>query len=113
MPQYKLAIADKVHVPIKIDVNNGGKNKHFSFLLVADRLPQDEIKERTKNPDMPVSEFVKSVVTGWQGQTLVVDEDDKPAEFSAETFDVMLGLPGFGLVAYKAYFEECGAKSKN
>lgn len=110
---YKLNIADVVHVPIKFDVNNGGKNKHFSFFLVCDRLEQDEIKDRTKDPEMPVSDFVKSVTKGWIGQTIVVDEEGKPAEFSDETFGLMLKMPGFSLIAYKSYFEECGAKAKN
>lgn len=109
----KLAIANIVRVPIKFEVNEQGKTKSFFFHLLCDRLSQDEIGERTKDPEKKLSEFVRGVTLGWEGQTLVLDEDDKPADFSLETFDLMFGLPNLALLAYNSYFKEVGAKAKN
>ncbi len=110
---YKLVVEDTVKVPVKFTLNNAGKVASFSFSLTCDRLTQEEIRERTKDGDGLVSDFLRGVIKGWSGQTLVVDEDDKPAEFNTEALDVMLSTTGVPIILYHAYFKECGAKEKN
>ena len=110
---YKLAIDNTVKVPVKFTLNSAGKVASFSFSLTCDRLNQEEIRNRTQNGEGLVSEFLTGVIKGWQGQTLVVDEDGKPADFNADALDVMLSTAGVSIVIYTAYFKECGAKEKN
>lgn len=110
---YRLSIENTVHVPVKFTLNNAGKAAAFSFSLKCDRLEADELKERIERKDLLISDFLRGVVKGWQGQTLVVDEDGKPAEFGPDALDVMLATAGLGTVVYMAYMKECGAKEKN
>lgn len=108
----KLAIANIVKVPVKFTLNNGGKIAQFAFNVTCDRLDQAEIKSRLEG-DAIISEFLSGVITGWDGQKLVVEEDGTPAEFDAESLDMMLSTAGVSPAIFNAYLKECGAKEKN
>lgn len=110
---FKLAIANTVKVPVKFTLNNGDKIAAFSFNVTCDRLDQAEIKSRLGDGDALISEFLADVITGWDGQKLVVEEDGTPAGFDAEALDMLLGTAGVSLVIFNAYLKECGAKVKN
>lgn len=109
----KLAIANIVKVPVKFTLNNGGKVSQFSFSVTCDRLDQDEIKSRLSDGESLIKEFLTGVITGWDGQKLVIEEDGTPADFDAESLDMLLGTAGVAMVIFNAYFKECGAKEKN
>ncbi len=110
---YKLVVEDTVKVPVKFETNNAGKGKAFNFCLICDRLPQDEITKIFEAGDVPVVDVLKRVTTGWENQTLVVDDDKKPVEFNADSFDVMLSLTAIQNVIWISYLKEIGAKTKN
>lgn len=110
---YKLIISNTVRVPIKLTLNDAGKEKEFSFTLVCDRLDADEIQQRQQSGEALISDLVRGVTRGWEGQTLVVDEEGKPAEFDIAAFDVLLSVKNLSAVLYAAYLKECGAKAKN
>jgi len=109
----KLVIEDTVKVPVKFDVNNKGKAKPFNFILICDRLPQDEISAIMKDDNVLTADVMKRVTKDWENQTLVIDDDNQPADFSADNFEVMLSLPGIQNVAWISYLKEVGAKTKN
>lgn len=110
---YKLVIADRVNVPVKIKIKDGSKFKEFDFDLICKRLDTDELKEKARGGEVLMSEFLKEVTVGWERQKLVVDDEGKPAEFNDESFDMMLKTAGLAVIAYNAYLKECGAKEKN
>lgn len=110
---FKLAIANTVKVPVKLTLNNGGKVAVFAFSVTADRLDQDQIKARLGDGEALISEFLTEIIHDWSGQTLVIDDADKPAEFGPEALEMMLGTAGVSAVIYNAYLKELGAKAKN
>lgn len=109
----KLAIQNSVKVPVKFTLNNSGKVAAFSYSVVCDRIDQDEIKARLNNQDEMISDFLAQIITGWEGQTLVVEEDGTPADFDAESLSLMLTTAGVSLAIFQSYMKECGAKTKN
>jgi hypothetical protein len=112
MSKYTLSIQDTVEVPVKFTLKEGKVNKTFAFSLIAMRQPQNVIEQWVKDDQRAVKDILAEIVTGWSGQTLVM-EDDKPAEFSEEAFAAMLDAPGVAGRCYLAYLTECGAKAKN
>lgn len=109
----KLVIEDTVTIPVKFEVNNKGKLKAFYFSLHCERISQDEISAILNDDEMLIGDVMRRVTKGWENQTLVVDEDGKPAEFNGENFEVMLSLAGIQRVAWTSYLKEVGAKAKN
>lgn len=109
----KLAIGNTVKVPVKLTLNNGGKIASFSFSVLANRLDQAQIKANLDDSESLISEFLAEIIHDWSGQTLVLDDDDKPSDFSAEALDLMLGVAGVSVVIFQSYLKEVGAKAKN
>lgn len=115
MTKYTIAIEDTVEVPVKFTLKAGKVNKSFSFNLTATRIPQDDIAAKMKDAEYKFKEGLLSmgVVTGWDGQRLVLDADGNPAEFGEEALEAMLSVAGVAQMVYLAYLKECGAKEKN
>lgn len=109
----KLVIDDSVKVPVKFDINNKGKAKSFNFNVICTRLDQDEINAILKDDDALIVDVLKRIVTDWENQPLVVDDDNKSCEFSEESFAVMLKLQGIQKIMWVSYLKEVGAKVKN
>lgn len=107
MPQYKLAVEASVDFPVNIDLMDGRKKRNFAFHLTAHRLSTDQLRAEigpdADNPNLTVGEFLHNHITGWRGQQLVVDEDGKPVDFSADAFDVLLTPPGAAQLIFIAY----------
>lgn len=112
MSKYTLSIEDAVDVPVKFTLKVGSVNKTFGFTLTAKRTPQNEVEQWVKDDQRQVKDILNDVVSGWSGQTLVMD-GDKPAEFNSESFAALLDVPGVAGRCYLAYLTECGAKAKN
>lgn len=112
---YKLAIDDVVEVPVKFTLKAGKTNKQFACVLIAKRMPQDEITERLQEVEFKYVDFMLStdLVTDWKDQHLVLTADGTPAEFSEEAFALMLKTQGVAQVCFNAYQKEAGAKEKN
>lgn len=109
---YKCAIGNRVNVPVKIDINNAGKNIHHSFNLNCERLTQEEISTHIDEGSR-TQEVIKRIAKGWEGQRLVLNEDDSPADFNEEALAVMLNVAGLHNVIWLSYMKEVGAKTKN
>jgi hypothetical protein len=110
---YRLVIADIVEVPIDFTLKSEREPVSFSFSLTCDRLQADEIRGRTAGKGKTLNDFLASVIKGWSGQKLVVDEAGVPASFNPESLAVMLNTSGVALVIYSAYLMACSAKGKN
>ncbi|MDO9277130.1 MAG: hypothetical protein Q7U05_01025 [Polaromonas sp.] len=110
---FTLAVENTVEVPVKFTLKNKGVARLFSFTLIADRLPQDDISARLEDKERKVKDFMADVITGWSGQRLLLDATGEPAEFSAEALEALLNVAGVASVCFTAYLKECGAKEKN
>jgi hypothetical protein len=118
---FKLAIGDTIEFPVKLALNDAGKQRNFTFRLQARRLGADEIQQlqRDAGADVPVADFLRDRITGWREQTLVCDEQDHPVPFSADAFDALLGIFGVAGAVFAAYLEAqatsagLGGRAKN
>lgn len=111
---FKFAVAPVVRVPVKFQAADGQKTVPFSFVLICKRLQQTEVSDRVNTDAQTVREFMADVVTGWEGQTLVLEEaTGQPAAFSAEALVAMFEFPGVAFTAYQSYLKHFGAKEKN
>jgi hypothetical protein len=112
--QFTLAVEEVVEVPVKFTLKSKGVEKLFSFPFFATRLSQDDITTMLADKDQKIKDFLPNVVTGWSGQSLVIDAaTDKPADFGPEALDAMLNAPGVASVFFNSYMKEVGAKEKN
>lgn len=107
---YKLAISDTVHFQIKLSLNDAGVKRDFSLWLEANRVSVETLQANIEeHGEMKVVDFQRKVcrdnITGWRDQRLVLEEDGKPAPFSAEALDLMLSVPGAVQVTHGAYLE--------
>jgi hypothetical protein len=113
MSTFKLAIGNFVDVPMTVILNDGGKPAIFKFTLEAKRLDQETMQKRIdEGQGEKVSVFLNEVITGWRSQRLILDESDKPAEFSEEALQLMWSIPGVSLLAYQNYAKEIQTKEK-
>lgn len=110
---FKLAIADVVEFGLKFSVNDAGKPKAFSFTVLGQRIAQETLLAELKDPDLSVGDFLVRHLTGWRGQTLLIDEyDDTPAAFSVDALRALLNVTGVAGILLQAYLEANGAKGK-
>lgn len=107
---FKIAVSNVVVLPIKFTMKDGTTNKLFAFTLTAARKTQEEIEE---HPEQTIKEFLLENVTDWQGQRLVLLENNEPAAFSREALDYMLKQPGLLSIVWAAYGRESAGKEKN
>lgn len=108
----KLAIGNIIQIPVKFEIQDNGKPVVFKFELIGDRIDQDALTAEVKAGTLPV-DIVRPRISGWSGQKLVLNDDDSPAEFSAENWGAMLKVPGVGAVIYGAFLKASGASEKN
>jgi hypothetical protein len=114
----KLAVSNKVLVPVKFSMTDDGKVKHYSFTLTCSRVSTDEFQSSIKNDDGVVTgekirEKMTDITTGWKDQTFVLNEDDTPADFSIDALELMFGTQGVLDAVFPAYLAAAGAKTKN
>ena len=118
-----LKIGSIIALAIALQINDAGKPAEFKFKLTAKRMSAQEWNEHFapgQNNQKTVREFLMERITGWDGQTLVIDDQtNQPAPFTAENFDLMLGVLGVQDVIFQAYLREVmkaaapEAKAKN
>lgn len=108
-----LAIQNVVEVNVKFTLKDGRIHKPFAFSFTANRLDQDDITERLESKDKKIKDFMGEVITDWQGQRLVLEENGEPSPFSPDALLMLLNVAGVASVCFNAYFKECGAKEKN
>lgn len=108
-----LAIQNTVEVNAKFTLKEGRVSKPFAFTFTATRLEQDDITERLESKEKRIKDFMADVMTDWQGQRLVLEENGEPSPFSTEALAMLLNVAGVASVCFNAYLKECGAKEKN
>jgi hypothetical protein len=110
----KLAIENKVAVHIQGVVPGAAKGdrKKVDFHIYMTRLNQEEINASMKEEE-PLTAFIKRLADGWDGQRLVLNEDDTPAAFSAEALEQLFLVPGMPMWIYRAYLRDVGIQEKN
>lgn len=108
-----LAIQNTVEVNVKFTLKEGRVSKPFAFTFMANRLEQDDITERLESKDKRIKDFMADVMTDWQGQRLVLEDNGEPSPFGQEALGMLLNVAGVASVCFNAYLKECGAKEKN
>lgn len=111
---YKLAVEDKVLVTVKGKLLGSAKGREtsFDFKLLMDRLSQEQINERMRSGEQIV-DFIVSLTHGWEGQRLVLNDDDTPADFSQEALRALLGIASVAVKCYQCYLSDVGVQEKN
>jgi hypothetical protein len=106
-----LKIGNFIQVPVRLEINDAGKNAVFSFRLTGKRLSVEQWKSHFTDGgeygDQPVKDFLLDHITAWDGQTLVMDDQtNQPAAFNRENFELMLGVLGVQQVVFQGYLKE-------
>lgn len=113
--KYRLKIADVIEFPVAIKVRNGGVLEEHKFHISAQRMSAEDaaqlFAEGSEQGQQPLNDFLTEKLTGWRGQKLVIGEDDKPAEFDAESLAALLSLPGASAAIYADYLREIAVVS--
>lgn len=114
----KLAVSNKVIVPIKFSMQDGKKTVPFKFSLVCDRLTIPEWQERVKGEDgfitnEKIKETLTEITTGWEGQNFVLEDDGTPSEFNEENLALMYDATGVIDLVLASYLKESAARAKN
>lgn len=101
-------------VPIRFQLKQGGVFKLFTFTLTCTRLEPVVIITRLARLELRYKDFLLSdgVVTGWDGQRMVLDDQGEPAAFSAEALAMLLSPIGVAKIIFDAYLKECRVKEK-
>lgn len=111
---FKLAVENKVYVPLKGKIAGSarGGGKAFNFGLTMDRMDQDQVDEAMRSGET-IPDFIAARTRDWHDQRLVLNEDDTPAEFSEPALRSLLKLPGMAVWCFQAYLREVGVQEKN
>ena len=114
----KLAVSEKVNVPVKFTMQDGKKMSTFKFSLTCDRLTTDDFQERIKGDgdfatNAQIKTVMKEITTGWDAQTFVLEDDGTPADFSEENLQLMYDATGVLDVVVASYLKESAARAKN
>lgn len=117
----KIVVADKVGFTVAgISNDADGNEVEFDFKLTAKRLKEAEIIELQKNlmtdaaksgNHTAVAEKLGELITNWSGPR---DESDAPLAYSPAALTTLLeSYNGMGLLIWRAYLANVGAKAKN
>lgn len=99
---YKLNVSDTVEFPVTLTVNDAGTPREFTLRLQAKRLT-DQALDAARDSNLKTEAFLAEHITGWRDQTLVVQADGSPADYTPEAFAVLLGVGGARLAVLAAY----------
>lgn len=111
---YKLAIADKVGVKVKgTTVDASGKDLAFEFTLVCARKSNEEMRGVMSDKERTAQSFFEEVASDWRGQSLVLGDDDKPADFSIDALRLLLDISGMAALCWHCYVQQVQATAKN
>lgn len=103
---YKLTIGDFVEFPVSGVIPDGSNKVRVSLKLRAKRLDIAQYREALgEGSTASTRDFLTDNIVGWSDQTLVQDEDGKPAAFCAEAFGVLLSLVGIEGEILRTYAE--------
>lgn len=108
----KLVISNRLKFKVRGTIKDeAGIDQPFDFSLICARLDTDQIQTKIKSDsEVSVLDFMVDVIEDWSG---VRDEEDQPLAYSEENFRRLCKIAGVGMVAYRTYMAEVGAKEKN
>lgn len=110
--EYKLAISDTVEFKVAFTANDKGTQRPFSFNVSAARLTVTEYEQHRNADDNTVGQLLRTRLSGWSGQALVLDSAGQPAAYCVEALDVMIEVPGAARALYLGYLDACSTKEK-
>ena len=118
MSKYKLAVGDKVRVPMIFEIQDAEKTKRFNFSLICERLTVDEFQASNKNSDgittnEKIQETMIRITQGWVNQMFVLDDVGQPAPCDQEAKEIMFQAPAVLDIAVASYMKERAANAKN
>lgn len=105
--QLRLKIGRTLDVPVRFALQDGGKSVAFAVTLTVKRPTLDEfadLVERVKGEALTDRALLGELVLGWQ-QSLVLDENDKPAAYGPEALDMMCSVIGVRVELVRAIFD--------
>ncbi|NGZ86409.1 hypothetical protein [Duganella aceris] len=112
--KYKTIISNTARIPVKGSISDADGNPvPFKFALICTRMSAKEMKDRLVGGEVLMQEVLQEVAKGWEKQTLVLDEDDKPAPFNEDSFAALLEISGMAAVCFNAYVKGQAATEKN
>lgn len=112
--KFKLAIDDLVGVQVKGKCfGQDGKERAFSFILVCDRLSEQEMSQVLADKQQTFGQFFNVHARGWQGQDLVVGEDGNPAPYDTDALEALMSVRGMSQLCFASYLEQARAIAKN
>ena len=112
--KYKVAIGNDVTVQVAGQITEtGSQTTKFKFSLTCKRLSQDVLQARLADKEEGIKDFMVSLTHGWADQRLVLNEDDSPADFNADSFDALMSIGGMPNFAFQAYLKAVAVKEKN
>lgn len=98
----KLRIGNRIQVPVKGELVDGGKKIALDFKLRMTRLPVTEYRDRVKE-GLVYRDFILAETDAWEKQDLVLDDNDRPAEFSGEALGLLLSIVGMEGLIWDCY----------
>lgn len=111
---YKTVVDNKINTRVKgFYKDAAGVSRGFNFQLVQDRVDQDELKEVIADKSETTVDFIKRVTHDWKDQRLVLDENDKVADFNAESLEALLSIAGMSNFCFQAYITQVLVTEKN
>lgn len=112
--KYKTIVSNTALITVKGSLaDEDGVQVPFNFSLTCTRMGATELKQRLGGGEALMQEVLQEVTKGWQKQTLVLDQDGKPAEFNGESFTSLLEIAGMAAVCFNAYMKGQAATEKN
>jgi hypothetical protein len=112
--KYKTIVSNIALIPVKGSLSDAdGKPVPFKFNLLCKRIGATELKDKLAGGETLMQEVLQDVTTGWEKQTLVLEQDGTPAEFNAESYAAMLEIGGMAQVCFNAYMKGQSATEKN
>lgn len=111
---FRLAVADIVEFDVKFSLKNKGKVLPFVIRKVTgERIPQDTLLDELKSSEQSTSEFLAAHITGFESQSLVLDDESgEPAGYSPECLLALLNVTGVGAIVLAEYMKASGAEGK-
>lgn len=101
---FKLVIGTQLDVIVKGEIPDGSGKVPFKFALQMRRMGVEAYRKAlAPDSDVLVRDFLLDNALGWREQRLVLDEDNKPAEYSREAFECLLGLVGMEQACFQSY----------
>jgi len=110
--KFRLGIAAVVCAAVSLQISNAkGEIDTHEFTVTGTRYGNEE-RDRLFSTLTPEA-FLKQALTGWEGQTLVLNDDGTPAEFSTEALEALFDIQGVGMVVFNAFVKASAATEKN